>query len=82
MAEENWRRRAEGPKKGEKVLSEAEILSNTYDEIRGWIRKAADIKDPREMWFCLRDILNTLAMWLVPEPDVILPEHVPGHATP
>ena len=51
------------------------------EEIRSFIRKAVEVKDPREMWFALRDCLNLLAMWLVPNPDVILPQDVPGPTT-
>lgn len=50
-----------------------ELQDNKLEEIRDYLRKAADIKDPREMWFAVRDILNLLALLIVPEPDVILP---------
>lgn len=75
---EKWRKRAAK----EPVKSEAEIRAGALEDIRGFIRKAAEIKDPREMWFALRDVLNLLAMLLVPEPDVILPQDVPGPTTP
>lgn len=36
------------------------------EEIRTWLRKAAEIKDPREMWYAVRDILNALTLIIVP----------------
>ena len=51
-----------------------ELRAGTIDDIREFLKKAATIKDPREMWYAVRDILNLLTMMIVPEPDVITPE--------
>jgi len=32
------------------------------DEVRAALRKAAQIEDPREMWFLVRDALNLLTL--------------------
>lgn len=49
-------------------------------EIRELLRKAAEIKDPRDLWFMVRDILNLLTLLIVPagEVEVITPDMVPG----
>ena len=51
-----------------------ELQDQQLETVRDSLRKAADIQDPREMWFFLRDIMNLLTLLIVPEPDVILPE--------
>jgi len=40
------------------------------EDVRVALRKCAEAKDPREMWFLLRDTLNLLTMIIVPEPPV------------
>jgi len=52
--------------------------AKTLDEVRGYLRQAADIKDPRQMWYAVRDILNLLTLMIVPEPMAITPETLPG----
>ena len=47
-----------------------ELKKQSIDEIREFLKKAATIKDPREMWYMVQDILNLLTMIIVPEPDV------------
>lgn len=42
--------------------------------VREQLRKAADIKDPRDMWYALRDILNLLTTMIVAAPVVITEE--------
>ena len=59
-----------------------ELQDQQLETVRDSLRKAAEIKDPREMWFTVRDILNLLTLLIVPEPDVILPQDVPGLTTP
>ena len=39
--------------------------------VRSSLRQAADIRDPREMWYAVRDILNLLTMIVVKDPPVI-----------
>lgn len=34
--------------------------------VREQLRKAADVKDPRDMWFVVRDILGLLTLMIVP----------------
>ena len=58
------------------------LQDDKLEEIREFLHKAADIKDPREMWYTVRDILNLLTLLIVPAPDVILPQDVPGLTTP
>ena len=58
----------------EKAETPKQLQAKDLEEIREFIRKAAEVKDPREMWFTLRDCLNLLAMLLVPNVDVILPQ--------
>ena len=53
-----------------------ELQDQQLETVRDSLRKAAEIKDPREMWYAVRDILNLLALLIVPEPDVILPSNV------
>ena len=50
------------------------------DEIRELLRQAADIKDPRDMWFTVRDILNLLTLLIVPAGQVVVvtDDMVPG----
>ena len=50
-----------------------ELQEKEVELIRDSLRKAADIKDLREMWFTVRDILNLLALILVPEAEMVLP---------
>ena len=58
----------------EGVKMRARAQDQELETVRDSLRKAADIKDPREMWFTVRDILNLLTLLIVPAPDVILPE--------
>ena len=46
--------------------------------MRQSLKKAAEIREVRDMWYAVRDILNLLTMIIVPEPDVITPETVAG----
>ena len=49
-------------------------------DIRLALRKAADIKDPRDMWYTVRDILNLLTMLVVPAEKIhmVTAETLPG----
>ena len=60
----------------EKAEPQKQLQPKDLEEIRGFIRKAAEVKDPRELWFTLRDIMNLLTLLIVPEPEVILPGDV------
>lgn len=66
----------------QKVEASKQSQAISLEEIRKFIRKAADVKDPREMWYTLRDVLNLLTLWLVPDPEVILPQDVPQLTRP
>ena len=57
-----------------------EIQTKKIEEVRELLRKAADIKDPRDMWYTVRDILNLLTLLIVPpgQVEVITGDMVPG----
>ena len=55
-------------------------MSQDLEFVREQLRKAAEVKDPREMWYAVRDILNLLTMIVVPaeEISVVSSETLPG----
>lgn len=58
-------------------LDEAQDLEEKkIMEVRELLRQAADVKDPRDMWFCVRDIFNLLTLLIVPPEkiEVVTPE--------
>ena len=40
------------------------------EQVREWLRQAAEIEDPRAMWYAVRDVMNLLTMIVVPNPEV------------
>ena len=44
----------------------AEVEAQKVEEVRELLRKAADIRDPRDMWYTVRDIFNLLTLLVVP----------------
>ena len=51
-------------------MAAVEKDTKDLEDIRKWLRQAAEIQDPREMWYALRDILNALTLIVVPNPEV------------
>lgn len=43
-----------------------ELEEKKIEEVRELLHEAADIEDPRDMWYAVRDILNLLTLLIVP----------------
>jgi len=57
-----------------------DLEAQELERVREMLKKAAEIKDPRQMWFMVRDILNLLTLIIVPaeQVQIITPEMVMG----
>jgi len=51
-----------------------EIQDKKIEDVRAALRKAAEIKNPEDMWYVVRDILNLLTLLIVPAPQVVTSE--------
>ena len=65
-------------------MAKKEVTAQQMEEeellvVRESLRKAAEIKNPRYMWFAVRDALNLLTLIIEPIPRVIRPEDVAPH---
>ena len=56
-----------------------ELQKKAIDDVRDKLRKAAELEDPRDMWYLVRDILNLLTLLITPGPVTVdKPETLQG----